>query len=382
VSAGGGPSGPPSADAALGLPEVAPDAAGFRPGALTRVDDLLERARAARDFPGGVLAIAHEGRLARLRPFGRLTYDDDAPAVEVDTLYDLSSLTKVVATTTVAMALVDEGRLDLARPVPELVPEFRGEGKEDVRIEHLLSHSAGLPATAPLYRDRRGREACVEAVATMPLVYPPATRSLYSDLGFILLGEVLERTSGQPLDAMARERVQDPLGMADTLFRPGPELLPRIAPTERDPWRGRLLRGEVHDPNAFAMGGVAAHAGLFGTAPDLSRFAQMMLDGGSRAGRRVVSAAQVARFTRRADVPGSSRALGWDTPTGRSSAGRLLSPRAFGHVGFTGTSLWIDPDRRLFFLLLTNRVHPTAHRKIDDVRRRLADGVVEALAAG
>jgi CubicO group peptidase (beta-lactamase class C family) len=368
-----------SADADVVPTDAAPEAGGFRAAGLAQIDRLLERARRARDFPGGVLAMAREGRAPRLHPFGRLTYDEDAPDVEIDTIYDLSSLTKVVVATTLAMVLVDEGRLDLARPLSELLPAFRGPGKEAVRVEQLLSHSSGLPDTAPLYREISGVAAYVERVATLPLVYPPGTRSIYSDLGFILLGEVLERASGQPLDAIARGRVLDPLQMGDTLFRPGPDRLPRIAPTERDAWRGRLLRGEVHDPNAFAMGGVSAHAGLFGTAPDLCRFAQMMLAGGAWAGRRLVSAAQVARFTRRAGVPGASRGLGWDTPTGRSSAGRLLSPRSFGHVGFTGTSLWIDPDRSLFFLLLTNRVHPTAERRIDDVRRKLADLVVKAV---
>ncbi len=187
--------------------------------------------------------------------------------------------------------------------------------------------------------------------------------------------------AGEPLDVFAAQRIFEPLGMKETLYRPGPELRARIAPTERDPWRGRLLQGEVHDENAYALGGVAPHAGLFATATDVARFAQMMLNGGVYDHHRIVSREVVARFTRRAEVPGSSRALGWDTPSGESSAGHLFSPRSFGHTGFTGTSLWIDPDRRLFVVLLTNRVHPTRDNDaIREIRPAVADAVVRALA--
>lgn len=364
-----------------------PAASSERLPAFGDVDRLLEDFRARRAFPGGVLAVGHGGALVHLYPFGRLTYDADAPPVGADTLYDLASLTKVVATTTLAMILVDEGRLDLDRPMPEILPGFRGPGKEAVTVGHLLSHSSGLPATAPLYREIQGREAYLERIQAMDLVYPPGSRSLYSDLGIILLGEILERTAGQPFEALVRERVLAPLRMRDTLFRPPAELLPRIAPTEVDPWRGRLLRGEVHDENAFALGGVAPHAGLFGTAGDLARFAQMLLDGGALDGRRgrrgprdhcMVSRQTVELFTRRAGIPGSDRALGWDTKSAQgSSAGTLFSPRSFGHTGFTGTSLWIDPERELFVILLTNRVHPTRENDlIREARPAVADAVV------
>jgi CubicO group peptidase (beta-lactamase class C family) len=216
----------------------------------------------------------------------------------------------------------------------------------------------------------------------MDLKYEPGTKSVYSDLGVILLGEILERVAGEPLDSFVRRRVLDPLGMKETRYLPGPELLPRIAPTENDPWRGRVVRGEVHDENAYALGGVAPHAGLFGTAPDLAKFAQMMLNGGVYDHQRIVSRETVERFTRRADVPESSRALGWDTPSANSSAGELLSRRSFGHTGFTGTSMWMDPDRKLFVILLTNRVHPTRENNaIREVRRAVADAVVRALEA-
>ena len=349
--------------------------------AFQDVDRLLESFRERGAFPGGVLAVGHRGAVAHLHAFGRLTYDADAPPVSAGTLYDLASLTKVVATTTMAMILVDEGTLHLDQPVQELLPGFQGPGKERVTVCHLLTHSAGLDATAPLYKEIRGKAAYLERIQAMDLSYPPGSRSLYSDLGIILLGEILERTAGRPLDVFARERIFEPLGMRHTLFRPPAALWPRIAPTENDPWRRRVVQGEVHDENAFAMGGVAPHAGLFSTAGDLARFAQMMLNGGVLDGHRIVSRETVELFTRRAGIPGSDRALGWDIKSAEgSSAGTLFSPRSFGHTGFTGTSLWIDPDRQLYVVLLTNRVHPTRENNlIREVRPAVADAVVRTL---
>ena len=358
-----------------------PEAVGFRADGLAGVDAIVERAIAQKAFPGGVVAVGKDGALVHLRAFGRLSYDADAPEVRTDTIYDLASLTKVVVTTTTAMILVDEGRLDLSRPVSAFLPRFRGAGKERVTVESLLTHSSGLDWGASLYKDTKGKQAFVERIEAMDLKYAPGSKSLYSDLGVILLGEILERVAGEPLDSFAQKRILEPLGMKDTRYRPGPELMARIAPTERDPWRGRLIRGEVHDENAFAMGGVAPHAGLFGTAPDLARFAQMLLNGGVLEHQRIVSREVVEQFTRRAGVPDSSRALGWDTPSPNSSAGDRLSPRSFGHTGFTGTSMWIDPERKVFVILLTNRVHPTRENNaIFEVRRAVADAVVDGLA--
>jgi CubicO group peptidase (beta-lactamase class C family) len=353
--------------------------------AFGEVDRLLEGFRERGAFPGGVIAVGHRGSLVHLHPFGRLTYEADAPRVTTDTLYDLASLTKVVATTTMAMILVDEGRLDLDQPVQELLPGFQGPGKEAVTVRHLLTHSSGLPATAPLYKEIQGRAAYLERIEAMDLVDlagPPGSRSVYSDLGIILLGEILERAAGRPFETFVRKRLLDPLGMRDTLFRPPAGLRPRIAPTEVDPWRGRLVHGEVHDENAFALGGVAPHAGLFATAADLARFAQMLLNGGILDGRRIVSRETVDLFTRRAGIPGSDRALGWDTKSAEgSSAGTLFSPRSFGHTGFTGTSIWIDPERQLYVILLTNRVYPTRENNlIREARPAVADAVVRALA--
>jgi beta-glucosidase-like glycosyl hydrolase/uncharacterized protein YbbC (DUF1343 family) len=367
----------------LALVPSTPEEAGFTAEGLAEVDAVVERAIAERAFPGAVVAIGHRGRLAHLKAYGRMTYDAGAAAMATDTIFDLASLTKVVATTTVAMTLVDEGRLDLDARVDSFLPRFVGPNKEKVTVRHLLTHAAGIDWWAPLFREVSGQAAYVERICAMPLAAEPGAVMKYSDLGIILLGEILERVSGRPLEALVRERVTGPLGMRDTLYRPGPELLSRIPPTEADPWRGRVVHGEVHDENAFAIGGAAPHAGLFSTAPDLARFAQMLLWGGVYDHRRVVSRRTVDAFTRRATLPpGTDRALGWDTRSAQgSSAGTLFSPTSFGHTGFTGTSLWIDPERELFVVLLTNRVHPTRENNaIRTVRPALADAVVRALA--
>jgi beta-glucosidase-like glycosyl hydrolase/CubicO group peptidase (beta-lactamase class C family) len=361
-------------------PVARPEDAGFRADGLRDVDALLERFVAERAFPGAVLAVGHAGRLAHLRAYGRLSYDPQAAPVAVDTLYDIASLTKVVATTTMAMMLVDERRLDLERPVQAFLPGFRGEHKDVVTVRHLLTHSSGLDWWAPLFKELTGHAAYLERIQALPLVYPPGSKSLYSDLGVILLGEILERVAGESLERFTARRLFGPLGMHDTRYRPGRELLARVAPTERDAWRGRVLRGEVHDENAFALGGVAPHAGLFSSAPDLARFAQLLADGGVFENRRLVARTTVELFTRRAGVPASSRALGWDTKSEGSAAGTLFSDQSFGHTGFTGTSLWVDPTRRLFAVLLTNRVHPTRENQaIRQARPAVHDAIVRAL---
>jgi beta-glucosidase-like glycosyl hydrolase/uncharacterized protein YbbC (DUF1343 family)/CubicO group peptidase (beta-lactamase class C family) len=366
---------------AMILRRASPEDAGFRPGGLDEVDRVLDEFVEEGAFPGGVVAVGHRGALVHLHPFGRLSWDENAPVVAEDTIYDLASLTKVVATTTMAMIMVDEGRLDLDEKVQDFLPLFRGEGKEAVTVRHLLTHSSGIDWWAPLYEEARGWEAYVERIQAMDLVYEPGTDYKYSDLGIILLGEILARVSGQPLDDFVQKRVFEPLGMNDTLYRPGEDLLPRIAPTEFDAWRGREVRGEVHDENAFALGGIAPHAGLFSTAGDLSRFVQMLLNGGVLEHHRIVSRETVELFTRKAGDGESTRALGWDTKSPeKSTAGSYFSPRSFGHTGFTGTSIWVDPDRELFLILLTNRVHPTRDNQlIRKARPAVADVVVNAL---
>jgi CubicO group peptidase (beta-lactamase class C family) len=347
---------------------------------LASADRLVEEGVATRAFPGGVLAVGNSRGLVHLRPYGRLTYEPGSPRVSVDTLYDVASLTKVVATSIVAMRLVEEGRLDIDAPVSAYLPACLGdEGQASVRVSDLLAHSSGLPAWAPLFREVRGKAAVVKRVCGLDLDSPPGSRFQYGDLGFIVLGEVLEAAGGAALDILASRLVFEPLGMRDTFYRPGPEEVERVAPTEEDGWRGRVLKGEVQDPNAYAMGGVAPHAGLFSTAGDVARVAEMLLGRGTFRGERLLSPETVERFTTRVSVPDSTRTLGWETPAGDAWSGRRWSRRAYGHTGLTGTVLWIDPERDVFLVLLTNRIHPRRENEAwRDVRRRLSDAVVEA----
>jgi beta-glucosidase-like glycosyl hydrolase/CubicO group peptidase (beta-lactamase class C family) len=364
------------------LRSARPEEVGFKPGGMLEVDRVVDGFLEQKAFPGAVLAVGKDGALVHLKAYGRQTYDKDATPVTTETLYDLASLTKVIVTTTMAMSLVDAGRLDLAKPVSAFLPRFSGGDKDKVTVWHLLTHSGGVDWWAPLYKDAKGKDAYLEKIYAMDLKFAPGAKSVYSDLGILLLGEILERVAGESIDQFARERIFRRLGMKDTGYRPPKELLARVAPTEFDKeWRGRLVHGEVHDENAAGLGGIAPHAGLFGSAGDLARFAQMLLNGGVYDQQRLVSRATVERFVAKAGVPDSSRALGWDTTSQGSSAGTLMSARAFGHTGFTGTSMWMDPERQLFVILLTNRVHPTRENNlIRQARPAVADAVMRALA--
>jgi len=337
------------------------------------LERYLEASVARKAFPGAVVAVGRRDTVLFERSFGVLGEDDPTrpgPA----TIYDLASLTKVVGLTTLAMMLVDEHTLDLDAPVTRYVPAFAAGG-DSVTVRQLLTHSSGLAAWQPLFREVHSRAEMFARVNATPLEARPGTRTAYSDLGAILLTEVVEHLMGHRIDTLLADRVFRPLRMADTRFLPPAELKPRIAPTENDPWRGRVLRGEVHDENAAAMGGVSGHAGLFSTADDLVKFAQMLL----RGGEALVRPETIAMFTRAQNPSFSSRALGWDTPSPGSSAGTKLSTHAFGHTGFTGTSIWIDPEQDLFIILLTNRVHPTrTNEQILRVRPQVADLAAEA----
>ncbi len=333
-----------------------PETVGFDSRRLAGVDGIVEKAIVDSVTPGAALAVGRHGRLVRLEGYGRLDWAARSAAVTDSTLYDLASLTKAVGTTTAIMALVQEGRLQLHAPVSRYLSWFTGGGKEGVTVRQLLLHRSGLPGWRPLWQDHQGREEFHEALAGLELAWTPGDTTVYSDLGFIVLGFVVEAVAGEPLDRFLGQRVFDPLEMRETLFRPPDSLLARIAPTEVDTvFRDEHVHGVVHDENAHALGGVAGHAGLFSSARDLARYAQALLDPGAAG---VFDPELVKRFTERHDST-SSRALGWDTPDEGSSAGRFLSDRAFGHTGFTGTSLWIDPVLDLFVVLLTNRVNPT-----------------------
>ncbi len=356
------------------------DAAQLDGVALFLADKVEEGA-----FPGAVLSVGYQGVVVQ-RAVGHYG-ETDPRAVSDSTIYDLASLTKVVGLTTATMLLVSEGELELDDPVQQHVPGFRGSGKDRVTVRHLLTHTSGLPAWDTLYLKADTPQAAIDIVMRTELQSAPGEEYVYSDLGAITLTQVVEAAAGEPLDALLERRVFGPLGMRHTRFRPPPEWLPLIAPTEQDPWRGRMVHGEVHDENAARLGGVSGHAGLFSNAPDLSRFALWLLD--AYHGRLAPDTEPhlppevVREFTRKQEGPeGSTRALGWDTPSpsGRSSAGTLLSRSSFGHTGFTGTSIWTDPERELFIILLTNRVHPTReNRAILDIRGEVADSVVAAV---
>jgi len=338
-------------------------------------------------FPGAVLAVGRHDTVLLLTAVGHYAAGDPRP-VTTQTIYDLASLTKVIGLTTAVMMLVDSGRIALDAPVQKYVPAFQGAMKERVTIRNLLTHSSGLPAWRRLFAESSTREEALALVDTTALLRQPGDTFVYSDLGAIALTQSVEAVTGQRLDAFLDARVFGPLGMTSTRYLPPESWRARIAPTENDTaFRHRMLHGEVHDENAGRLGGVSGHAGLFSNAPDLARFAQWLLDSRIPPGRPAGGAGAylphdlVVEFTRPQNIPpGSSRALGWDTPSENSSAGTKLGPRAFGHTGFTGTSIWIDPDRDLFIILLSNRVNPTrANTKILQVRRRVADLVVDAL---
>ena len=369
--------------ASVGIPAAPAAAVGFDSSRLAAVTQYLGAEVDSGAFPGAVLAVGRHGRLALLAAVGHYGVDDPRP-VQAGTIYDLASLTKVVGLTTACMLLVDEGKLALDAPVDRYVPEFRGALKDRVTVRHLLTHSAGLVADLPLYDSTKSRAAALLAVDTSTLLAPPGTSYRYSDLSAIVLMQAVERQAGEPLDRFLRERVFGPLGMSATRFLPPAAWRDRIAPTEHDTlFRHRWLRGEVHDPSAARLGGVSGNAGLFSNALDLSRLAAMLLNGGAWDTLQLIRAETIAEFVARQNVPpGSTRALGWDTPSdsGYSSAGTLLSRRSFGHTGHTGTSIWMDPDRDLFIILLTNRIHPTeASTAILRVRARVADLVADAL---
>ena len=359
-----------------GLPSKAPAAVGMSATRLAKIDRVLARGIKAGGFPGGVVVIGRRGATVLQKGYGNLSWSGKSPVVPDETMYDLASLTKVVATTTAIMILYDQGKIHLDDRVSQYIPGFSGGMKDDVTIQMLLEHRSGLPAGRDLWRIALTPGEARQAVIDTPLEYAPGTGYIYSDLGADLLGFIVEVASGERLDVFMQERVFEPLGMSDTFFRPHWTLRDHIAPTELTPPRGYPLRGEVHDENAFALGGVAGHAGLFSTATDLAVFAQMLLNGGELNGTRIISDSTVSLFTKRTQAPGT-RALGWDTCGHDGSCGKYLSQRAFGHTGFTGTSLWIDPDRDLFVILLTNRVHAARARRpskvIADVRADVAD---------
>lgn len=376
----------------------------------------IEDAIAARSFPAASIAVTQAGNLVALKAFGTPVYKEDfesapalsrslrlepAPSLLKDgdfdfpitpgTLFDLASLTKPIATTTMAMILYERGLLELEAPISGTVPEFLTSDarRRTVTFRMLLAHSSGLPAYEKLFLKARSRVQLLEAAFAVPLAADPGTRAEYSDIGFILLGLALERLAEEPLHTFCQREIFGPLGMSNTTFNPSVDMRSKIPPTadERErpgsaqpqsTFRGRIVQGEVQDENAFVLGGVAGHAGLFSTAEDVAQFAHAMI-----AGSPLVRPETVAFFTRRESEPaGTSRTLGWDTPSQPSQSGSHFGPHSYGHLGYTGTSLWIDPDRQLSITLLTNRTWPDcSNHAIKQVRPKVHDAGVEALNA-
>jgi serine-type D-Ala-D-Ala carboxypeptidase len=349
---------------------------------------VLEKAIAARAFPACSFAVTLRGELVAYKALGRFTYDPASPEVTITSIFDLASLTKVLATTAMAMILYERGLLDLEAPVTAIVPEFAGHDsgefadndprRRDVTLHMLLAHSSGLPAYEKLFLHSNTREALLQSAFTTRLAAAPGARTEYSDIGFIILGVVLGRLADETLDAFCQREVFGPLGMTHTTFNPARALKDSIPPTADDrSFRHRIVQGEVQDENASVLGGIAGHAGLFSTAEDVAIFAHAMLNGG----HPILRSSTIELFSRRESVPeGTSRALGWDTPSAPSQSGKYFSSGSFGHLGYTGTSLWIDPDRQVSITLLTNRTWPDCQNQaIKHVRPAFHDAVIKSL---
>jgi beta-N-acetylhexosaminidase len=355
---------------------------GFDSVRLSRLDSIMAAAIADSSFPGGQLVVAKDGAVVFNKSFGRLEYSPTAQSVNNQTMYDLASLTKVVATTTATLKLLEEGRLKLDDKVVRYVPEFGRRGKQNITIRHLLLHNAGLPAYKKLYLTVKSAREALDSVFNSELIYPPGDSTVYGDFGYIVLGKVVEQVTGMSLDKYVTETFFRPMGMNRTMFNPAESLRVNIAPTELDAaWRRSLVWGTVHDETAALLGGVSGHAGLFSTASDIATFVQMMLNRGFYGNRNYLKPESYVL----ASTPPSARStrtIGWDTktPVGYSSAGALFGPKSFGHTGFTGTSIWVDPDKNLFVIFLTNRVHSTRENtKIYEIRPAVHDAVMRAL---
>jgi serine-type D-Ala-D-Ala carboxypeptidase len=345
-----------------------------------RAFKMLADAVEQKAFPGAATAVTHAGNLIALKALGRFTYDATSPAIEAESIFDLASRTKVVATTTMAMVLYERGLLDLEMPVVGILPEFQSEDsrRKEITFRQLLAHSSGLPAYERLFLRSKTKDELLHQAFAVPLKNEPGTRTEYSDVGFILLGVALERIGGEPLDRFCQREIFGPLGMSHTMFNPPAGWKARVVPTADDQiFRERIIQGEVQDENASVMGGVAPHAGLFATASDVARFGHAMLNDGAPILRKET----LSFFTHREHLPaGTSRALGWDKPSSPSQSGKYFSPLSFGHLGYAGTSLWIDPERQISITLLTNRTWPDcSNQAIKEVRPAFHDAVMEAL---
>jgi CubicO group peptidase (beta-lactamase class C family) len=352
------------------------------------VSRVLSAAVADRAFPGAYVIVGDSRGVLAEHGVGRLDWKT-SPRPTRHTLWDLASITKVMGTTTALAQLVERGAVELDAPVQRYLPEWIGARQESVTVRHLLTHTSGLPAFRNYDKQTQNRDSIAALIFATSLERAPGEKMVYSDIGAYVMGRIIERVSGDSLHVYVSSRIAKPLRLRETMFRPPPSLRGRVAPTELDTLRGGLVRGFVHDERAYYLGGVAAHAGLFGSAYDLSRFATMMLKGGTLDGSRILRPETITLFTSYVDSMTTNRALGWQKPDrpemrdktpGAAWAGRMMSSRAFGHTGFTGTSIAVDPELDLYVILLSNRVNPTRNNsKIAQVRPRLADAVVSVV---
>ena len=379
------------------LPQFSPSAVGISAERLARMDGVIQQSIEKHKLPGAVVLVARRGRVVWRKAYGARAVEPQREAMTVNTIFDLASLTKIVATATSIMILVERGEVRLGDPVVEFIPEMKGGGRDAITIEQLLTHTAGFAPDFDLRERWSGYDEAMKRLYREPLRTQPGARFVYSDINYIALGEVVHRVSGMMLDEFARKNIFVPLGMRDTGFRPDARFKSRIAPTEKR--RGQMdylgdtgtnagaegeqwLRGEVHDPTSFRMGGVAGHAGLFSTADDLAIFSQMILNGGVVNGARILSPLGVATMTRPHAVSedGAARGLGWDIATSFSmNKGDLFPLGSFGHTGFTGTSIWIDPASDSFVIFLSNRVHPDGKGDVGPLRGRVASIVASSI---
>ncbi|MFC1553968.1 glycoside hydrolase family 3 N-terminal domain-containing protein [candidate division KSB1 bacterium] len=363
----------------ISLSESTPYSAGFIRDFDEKLESVIFSGIKEEVTPGAVCLVGRKGSIVFNKAFGTFTYEMDSPAVSKESIFDLASLTKVIATSTLTMIYYDKGLIELEAPVRKYLPKMKNGDK--ITIKNLLTHTSGLPAFRRFYTEFNGKNEIINQIFNTDLQYEPGQETVYSDIGMMLMALILEKLSEKDLNKLAKDEIFEPLGMNRTFFNPPAEYLKDIIPTENDPWRGRIVQGEVHDENAFAFGGIAGHAGLFSTGTDLSKICQLLLNRGIYDDKRLIQPETVDLFLSKQNiVEGSSRALGWDTRSEPSSSGVYFSDDSNGHTGFTGTSIWIDPDRDLFVILLTNRVHPTrSNQKISDFRKIVHDTIMEMI---
>ena len=349
-----------------------PASVGVSTKRLAVIDEIVEEGLRDKKMPGAVVFVGFKGQIVYRQAFGQRQLEPTPEPMTLDTVFDLASLTKPIATATSIMQLVEAGKIGLDDPVAKHLPAFASHGKEAITVRHLLTHQGGLIADNSMQDFADGREKSIENLLNLQPLAAPTERFIYSDVGFMVLGELVATVSGQALNEYTRAHLFEPLGMRETMYRPTTIPAVRFAPTEQR--NGHWMRGEVHDPRAFALDGVAGHAGLFSTADDLARYAQAMLNGGQLGDSHILQPETVQLMTSPQPIPGGGiRGLGWDKRTGYSSnRGDLLSPSACGHGGFTGTALWFDPQQQLFIIFLSNRVHPQGDGSVNSLIGRIS----------